>query len=190
MGELARPFDMALPSLMKHIRVLETGGLVESEKHGRVRTCRLMPGAMKGAESWLAEQRAIWEARLDRLESYVATLRRSRQGEGVVTDAPSHTTSSKAQEIAMTSTPDAALAHWDIEREIVLSRVIKAKRDVVFAAWTEPEHLPNWFGPAGFKIETKEIDIRVGGVWRFDMLAPNGQRFQIECAFGASSRRT
>jgi len=73
-GELAQPFDMALPSLMKHIRVLETGGLVESEKHGRVRTCRLMPGAMTGAENWLAEQRAIWEARLDRLEAYVATL--------------------------------------------------------------------------------------------------------------------
>lgn len=73
-GELAQPFDMALPSLMKHIRVLETGGLVESEKHGRVRTCRLMPSAMKGAENWLAEHHAIWEARLDRLESYVATL--------------------------------------------------------------------------------------------------------------------
>jgi DNA-binding transcriptional ArsR family regulator len=73
-GELAQPFDMALPSLMKHLRVLETGGLVASEKHGRVRTCRLMPGAMTGAESWLAEQRAIWEARLDRLESYLATL--------------------------------------------------------------------------------------------------------------------
>src|ERR1700745_4281212 len=70
-GELAQPFDMALPSLMKHIRVLETGGLVSSEKHGRVRTCRLMPGAMKGAENWLAEQRAIWEARLDRLEAYL-----------------------------------------------------------------------------------------------------------------------
>lgn len=73
-GELAQPFDMALPSLMKHLRVLETGGLVSSEKHGRVRTCRLMPGAMEGAENWLAEQRAIWEARLDRLEAYVATL--------------------------------------------------------------------------------------------------------------------
>ena len=75
-SELAQPFDMALPSLMKHIRVLETGGLVESEKHGRVRTCRLMPGAMKGAETWLAEQRAIWEARLDRLEAYLAMLER------------------------------------------------------------------------------------------------------------------
>ena len=73
-GELAQPFDMALPSLMKHLRVLETGGLVCSEKHGRVRTCRLMPGAMTGAESWLAQQRAIWDARLNRLEAYVATL--------------------------------------------------------------------------------------------------------------------
>lgn len=79
-SQLAQPFDMALPSLMKHIRVLETGGLVESEKHGRVRTCRLMPGAMKGAEHWLAEQRAIWEARLDRLEAYVATLETKSSG--------------------------------------------------------------------------------------------------------------
>ncbi|UFZ08535.1 metalloregulator ArsR/SmtB family transcription factor [Bradyrhizobium ontarionense] len=79
-GELAQPFDMALPSLMKHISVLETGGLVESEKHGRVRTCRLMPGAMKGAENWLIEQRAIWEARLDRLEAYVATLEQKPPG--------------------------------------------------------------------------------------------------------------
>ena len=84
-GELAQPFDMALPSLMKHLRVLETGGLVESEKHGRVRTCRLTPDAMKEAENWLTEQRAIWDARLDRLEAYVATLgktppRRKRRG--------------------------------------------------------------------------------------------------------------
>ena len=74
MGELARPFDMALPSLMKHIRVLETGGLVESEKRGRVRTCRLKPSGMKDVESWLAEQRAIWDARLDRLEAYATSL--------------------------------------------------------------------------------------------------------------------
>ena len=74
-GELARPFDMALPSLMKHIRVLETGGLVESEKQGRVRTCRLKPSGMKGVESWLAEQRAIWEARLDRLGDYLKELK-------------------------------------------------------------------------------------------------------------------
>lgn len=73
-GELARPFDMALPSLMKHVRVLEAVGLVESRKSGRVRTCRLKPAAMTGAEQWLVEHRAVWEARLDRLEAYVKTI--------------------------------------------------------------------------------------------------------------------
>lgn len=63
-GELADPFDMALPSFMKHIHVLETSGLVQSEKAGRVRTCRLKPDALLGAEDWFQQQRAIWEARL------------------------------------------------------------------------------------------------------------------------------
>lgn len=81
-GELARPFDMALPSLMKHLRVLEAVGLVESEKSGRVRTCRLKPAAMADAERWLAEQRSVLDARLDRLEAYVNTIEKSQQGEG------------------------------------------------------------------------------------------------------------
>jgi uncharacterized protein YndB with AHSA1/START domain len=75
----------------------------------------------------------------------------------------------------MTSNP--ALDQWALDREIVLSRVIKARRETVFAAWTDPEHLPNWFGPAGFTVETTEIDIRVGGVWRFDMTGPDGRRY-------------
>nr|WP_291830105.1 metalloregulator ArsR/SmtB family transcription factor [Bosea sp. (in: a-proteobacteria)] len=81
-GELARPFDMALPSLMKHVRLLETVGLVESEKTGRVRTCRLKPAAMADAERWLAEHRAVLEARLDRLDAYVKTIETSPESEG------------------------------------------------------------------------------------------------------------
>jgi DNA-binding transcriptional ArsR family regulator len=81
-GELARPFAMALPSLMKHIRVLEAGGLVESQKSGRVRTCRLKPAAMTHAERWLVEQRAVWEARLDRLEAYVMKIEKKSRKRG------------------------------------------------------------------------------------------------------------
>ncbi|MCV9940404.1 metalloregulator ArsR/SmtB family transcription factor [Boseaceae bacterium BT-24-1] len=81
-GELAHPFDMALPSLMKHVRVLEAVGLVESHKSGRVRTCRLKPAAMTDAERWLAEHRAVWEARLDRLEAYVKTIEKNPGSEG------------------------------------------------------------------------------------------------------------
>lgn len=78
-GELADPFDMALPSFMKHIRVLEESGLVSSEKAGRVRTCRLRVEAMSGAEDWLHRQRAIWEARLDRFEAYVMKLKKEER---------------------------------------------------------------------------------------------------------------
>jgi DNA-binding transcriptional ArsR family regulator len=77
-GELADPFEMALPSFMKHIHVLELSGLVQSEKSGRVRTCRLSPDALVGAEDWFQQQRAIWEARLDRFEAYVMKLKKER----------------------------------------------------------------------------------------------------------------
>lgn len=81
-GELADPFEMALPSFMKHIHVLETSGLVLSEKSGRVRTCRLSPDTLVGAEDWFQQQRAIWEARLDRFEAYVMKLKKDKERAG------------------------------------------------------------------------------------------------------------
>ncbi|QPH52968.1 ArsR/SmtB family transcription factor [Pontivivens ytuae] len=68
-GELAEPLEMALPSVLKHLRVLEEAGLVASEKVGRVRTCRLEAERMADAERWIAERRRAWSARLDRLEA-------------------------------------------------------------------------------------------------------------------------
>ena len=72
---------------------------------------------------------------------------------------------------------------WALDREIVLSRVIAAPRSLVFKAWTDPEHLPRWFGPAGFKVETQEIDIRVGGRWRFVFTGPDGTRYDNRIVF-------
>lgn len=72
--ELARPFDMALPSFMKHIRLLEESGWIQTRKAGRVRTCVLQPKAAAMAEAWLAEQSAIWEGRTDRLGQFVTRL--------------------------------------------------------------------------------------------------------------------
>lgn len=73
-SELAEPFDMAMPSLMQHLRVLETGGLIRSSKQGRVRTCRIEPAQLQRAQDWLASQRALWEGRLDRLDDYLKDL--------------------------------------------------------------------------------------------------------------------
>jgi DNA-binding transcriptional ArsR family regulator len=75
-SELAAPFDMALPSFIQHLRVLERSGLVSSDKLGRVRTYRLVPTRLRQAEDWLSQQRSLWEARLDRLDAYVTTLHR------------------------------------------------------------------------------------------------------------------
>lgn len=64
-----------------------------------------------------------------------------------------------------------------LDREIVLSRVFNAPRDLVFKAWTDPKHISTWFGPKGFVTTTFEMDARVGGVWRFEMKAPDGTVF-------------
>lgn len=62
-------------------------------------------------------------------------------------------------------------------REIVLSRVFDAPRDLVFKAWSSPEHLDRWWGPEGFRNETLSMDFRVGGAWRYIMHGPNGVDF-------------
>lgn len=70
-SDLAAPFDMALPSFMKHIRLLEGSGLIRTAKRGRVRTCTIEPKRFAAMEGWLARQRGLWEGRTDRLEHFV-----------------------------------------------------------------------------------------------------------------------
>lgn len=70
-SDLARSSSMTLPSFMKHIRMLEGTGLIRTAKAGRVRTCTLDRERLAVVDGWLAEQRAIWEGRTDRLEQFV-----------------------------------------------------------------------------------------------------------------------
>jgi len=78
-SELAAPFDMALPSFVAHLKILEGSGLVQSTKTGRVRTYRLIPKRLKQAEDWLSRQRLLWERRLDQLDEYLMTLKETEQ---------------------------------------------------------------------------------------------------------------
>jgi DNA-binding transcriptional ArsR family regulator len=70
-SELAKPLAMSLPAVMQHLQVLEASGLVVSAKVGRVRTCRIEPKAFTQAEQWIAERRALWERRLNRLGQFL-----------------------------------------------------------------------------------------------------------------------
>jgi DNA-binding transcriptional ArsR family regulator len=69
---VAEPLQMSLPAVMQHLQVLEACGLVVSEKVGRVRTCRIQPGALEEAQQWIGRQRTDWERRLDRLGEHLA----------------------------------------------------------------------------------------------------------------------
>lgn len=77
-GDLAKPFDMALPSFMKHIHQLEHSGLIRTHKQGRVRTCAIEKKQFAAIEAWLSAQRAVWEARTYRLEHFVTASEKER----------------------------------------------------------------------------------------------------------------
>lgn len=77
-SELAAPFDMALPSFMQHLAVLEGSRLVRSRKRGRVRTYEIVPDRFELAAQWLLERRQAWECRLDRFDRHVLQLKSTR----------------------------------------------------------------------------------------------------------------
>lgn len=70
-SDLAEPLPVNLATVLQHVQVLETSGLVSTHKVGRVRTCHLVPAALLEAERWLADRRALWDGRLDRLDALV-----------------------------------------------------------------------------------------------------------------------
>jgi DNA-binding transcriptional ArsR family regulator len=72
--ELAEPFDLGLPTFLKHIKVLENSGLIESKKVGRVRTCNLKRETLAAAEKWFDEQRTSWESRYENLDNLLTNI--------------------------------------------------------------------------------------------------------------------
>ena len=78
-SELARPFEMALPSFLQHLGALEDVGLVTSKKDGRVRTYQLTPQPLQAVEDWMTTQRRLWDRRLDQFDEYVRTLKEPEQ---------------------------------------------------------------------------------------------------------------
>ena len=114
---------------------------------------------MAAAETWINEQRTLWEERLERLEAHLTKVKKENSND-------------KKNQNSVSD-----WASFPLEREIVIARVVDADRDTVFRAWTEPSQIVQWFGPDRFRIESHEDTIRVGGVWRFDMIAPDGTSY-------------
>ena len=73
--ELAEPFDMSMPAVSKHLRVLERAGLIARGREAQWRPCQINAGPLKQVSEWTERYRHIWEARLDRLEGYLQTMK-------------------------------------------------------------------------------------------------------------------
>ncbi|WP_029348810.1 metalloregulator ArsR/SmtB family transcription factor [Bosea sp. 117] len=78
-SDLARPFEMALPSFLQHLKVLEDSGLVATRKVGRVRTCTLRAEPLAAAGHWLEAQRSLWTQRLDQLDALLLQLKNQEE---------------------------------------------------------------------------------------------------------------
>jgi DNA-binding transcriptional ArsR family regulator len=80
-NELAEPFDMSLPAVSKHLKVLERAGLIARGREAQYRPCRLEPAPLKDVSNWVDRYRQMWEQRFDRLESYLQDLQAREQKE-------------------------------------------------------------------------------------------------------------
>ena len=78
--ELAEPFDMSLPAISKHLKVLERAGLIERGREAQWRPARLVPGPLKDVNDWTGQYRRFWEASFDRLDEYLRTLQGRNDG--------------------------------------------------------------------------------------------------------------
>jgi DNA-binding transcriptional ArsR family regulator len=79
-NDLVKPFAISQPAISKHLKVLERAGLISRSREAQYRPCRLEPQALKRVDEWLEEYRRHWEARLDRLETYLAKLQQPKKG--------------------------------------------------------------------------------------------------------------
>src|SRR4051812_32361043 len=160
--ELAQELGMTQPGASKHLRVLREVGLVRDRKAGKQRLYGLDARGLRPVHEWTGGVGRVWNESFDRPGAYVQKLKKAKQKEGPM--------AVRGRDMsAQSATAD---------REIVISRVINAPRELVFEAFTEVRHLSRWWGPEGFTTITRAFEFRVGGEWDFVMHGPDGTDYQ------------
>jgi len=147
--DLAQPFNMTLPAVTKHLKVLEKAGLIERRRDAQKRPCRLQAAPLEEVSAWVEDYRQSWEESLDRLGGYL-------------------------QGLQSTGTEHAGSRKTNAENELVFTRIYDAPRALVFDAWTDPKRIGKWWGPKDFTTTTKVMEVKVGGRWEYIMHGPDG----------------
>src|SRR3954454_8557157 len=160
--ELAQKLGMTQPGASKHLRVLREVGLVRDRKAGKQRLYGLDARGLRPVHEWTGGFERFWNESFDRLDEYVQDLDQARQ----------------EAELMSATGRGAPAQSATADREIVISRVISAPRELVFEAFTEVRPLSRWWGPEGFTTTTRAFEFRVGGEWHFVMHGPDGTDYQ------------
>ena len=149
--DLAAPFAMSQPAISKHLKTLEEAGLILRGRDAQKRPCRLAPDGLSEIARWMNTHREMWEHTLDRLETYLETVKEHRVMTG------------NATTILPIDKP-----------QIITTRVLNAPRELVWKVLSSPDHLKHFWGPDGFTNTFKTFDFREGGKSRFTMHGPDG----------------
>ena len=157
-NELAEPFEMSQPAVSKHLRVLERAGLISRSRDAQRRPCRLEAKPLAEADEWLERYREFLGGQL--------------RAAGLVAGRNENATKihgcEKAQEKEAMRNVGKMTIDAPGEREIVMTRVFDAPRQLVYEAFTKPELVSRWLtGPAGWTMPVCEIDLTVGGRYRY-----------------------
>ena len=149
--ELTAPLSISMPAVSRHLKVLERAALISRSRSGKWRASHLEAAPLREAADWIERYRRFWDSSLTRLDAHLAAVQAAGPGNGPDGRRPQGARMN-------TETP-----------QLVISRVFDAPRELVYRAFTDPDHLAAWWGPIGNSLPRDEIefDVRPGGYQRW-----------------------
>jgi len=149
-NQLAQAYDMSLPAVSKHVKVLEAAGLVTRERRGRQHFVRFSAKNFRDATDHLLYYESTLQKRLDSLDEYIRTGR------------------TRVQTILSQKTP---------EQTITVSHVFDAPRERLWEAYVNTDEIMHWWGGSTRRLRSSYNDVRVGGMWRFTIAGSEGKDY-------------
>jgi len=155
-NDLVRMLGLAQPQVSKRLRVLREAGVVDVREQGRQRLYRLNGQALKPIHDWVKPYERSWSERFDQLDVVLANSNR------------------RNKEMVAVTTSRTAKVTLPTDEQILITREFDAPKHLLFKAWTTPELVKRWWTAKRGEMTVAEIDLRVGGRWRYVMLADSG----------------
>lgn len=153
--EISARFQVSPPAISQHLKVLREAQVVLMEKRAQQRMYQINPDAIVELEQWAREITRIWNQRFDALEKVLETEQKHIK------------TNAMERKSLMVSKPTR-------RKEVTITRIFDAPRELVFKHWTDAKQLAKWWGPGEFTVPLCELDMRPGGAIRIDMCGPDG----------------